>query len=87
MRNLPSNDEHVVPLGVANIAANLEDRLLEASDTPLAPMLERCSTTDVRSALEHWIMDQLDFDDPEIANAGYRVIERRLERQLFLKTM
>jgi len=82
VRNAPSNDGHFVPDGVANLAIKLEDRLLEVSDTPVAPMLEHCSTRDIQSALEDWILEQMNFDDPEIANAVYGVIERSLERQL-----
>lgn len=79
-----ATDTGFVPDTVVNMATTLEARLLEGSETPLAAMLEQCSNGDMQSALERWIMEQLDFGDPEIADAVFHVLERRIARKLWI---
>ena len=75
-------DDHRVPDIVANMAADLENRILEHEDNLLINRLRAKETNDLQSQLEDWIIKQIDLDDPEIARAIYNIIARRAEREL-----
>jgi len=76
------DDTEVIPQAVETMADRLERYFGEGDERRLRALVGAERPDPLQPALERWIGQQLDLDDPEIANAVMAVIVRRIERQM-----
>lgn len=76
-----TQDTHLVAAPIENMATAIEEIFVDGSDAPLRQLVQADRPRPLQSALEEWIIEQLDLEDPEIANAIFQVLIRRVQRR------